>query len=79
MLTPRDRFRIPLILVGVSFTLTGIAAAVSDRDVTAADYVYRIGAWKDLHLVSTVPKEAAPWMLGFGVAALVISYVTRDK
>ncbi len=77
MLTFRDKVRIPLTFVGVISVAIGVGVVFSGMKTSSG--VYRFGAWRDMNLLSAIPKEAALWIISGGVAALTASYFTRDK
>ena len=77
MLTLRDKVRLPLIFAGI--ILISLSVGVAYPHIKKNGFAFRVGAGKDMNLPAVIPIEAAPWMLGAGVAILVVSYFTREK
>jgi hypothetical protein len=79
MLTLRDKLRIPAMFVGIVLIALGGAVSCSELRKDGSEYVYRVGAWKDMNVAAGVHKEMDPWMMGAGLVLLAILYLTREK
>ena len=80
MTTSREKIQISLGVVGLSCVGLGTAflnfgsAKEEDRSHT-----HGVGFWKDTGMTADAEKKIAPWMLGSGVAAVVVAFAIRER
>ena len=80
MTTSREKIQIALGVIGLSCVGLGLAFFnFGTEKKEERSYEHRVGFWKDTGMTTDSEKKIAPWMLGCGVAAVVIAFAVRER
>ena len=80
MLLPKERIRVPLIFLGISLGVSGLALLIPARMKSDGSYAYAFRKSAYVEAAATGALSSyAPYMVGVAVASLIGAFLLREK